>query len=193
MAPFTGPPDQLGCVVPDLGAAIAEWNAEGVGPFLTMRRVAIGGYRYRGRESRPKIDVAFSQQDDLQIELIQPLGGEPSAYRDFLAAGGSGPHHHGWFCDDYAAQVEAVGTAGRTELQSGRWGALHFVYYDPLDGERMIGELIEMTDLSRRLFALIRREAESWDGKRGSRHLLAAADWSMRLAAARVQLGARRA
>ena len=189
MAPFTGPPDQLGCVVPDLGDAIAEWNGKGVGPFLTMRGVTIGDYRHRGRPSKPKIDVAFSQQGERQIELIQPLGDEPSAYRDFLDAGGSGPHHRGWFCDDYAAQVDAARAGGRTELQRGRWGALHFVYYDPLDGEQMIGELIEMTDLSRRLFALIRSEAEKWDGKRGSRHLLAAADWSLRFAAARVQLG----
>jgi hypothetical protein len=34
--PFSEPADQLGCVVPDLGAAISEWVAKGVGPFLTL-------------------------------------------------------------------------------------------------------------------------------------------------------------
>src|SRR5438445_5426851 len=85
--PFSDPPDQLGCVVPDLQVAISEWAAKGVGPFLTMRKVTLGGYRYEGRSSKPKLDVAFSQQGDLQIELIQPVNDEPSAYRDFLAAG----------------------------------------------------------------------------------------------------------
>lgn len=188
-APFERPPDQLGCVVPDLDAAIAEWVGKGVGPFLVMRKVALADYTYRGRPSRPKLDVAFSQDGELQIELIQPLDDRPSAYRDFLAAGGSGPHHHGWFCDDYAGELDAAARAGRSELQRGRWGALHFVYYEPLAGEPLIGELIEMNDLSRRIFGLIRQQAERWDGKRASRHLLAAADWSLRLTAARVQLG----
>ena len=81
----------------------------------------------------------------MQIELIQPLDDEPSGYRDFLAAGNSGAHHHAWFCDDYRAQVAAA-RAGRAELQSGSWGAVHFVYYHPLEGEERIGELVEMND-----------------------------------------------
>jgi Glyoxalase/Bleomycin resistance protein/Dioxygenase superfamily len=167
--PFSDPPDQLGCVVPDLKTAISEWATRGVGPFLTLRNVTPGEYRYEGRSSKPKLDLAFSQQGDLQIELIQPVNEEPSAYRDFLAAGGSGAHHHGWFCDDYAAELDAAGRAGRVELQRGSAGSSHFVYYHPLAHEEMIGELIEMSDLNRRLFALVRREAETWDGSRPSR------------------------
>lgn len=190
-SPFERPPDQLGCVVPDLSVAIAEWVEQGVGPFLLMRKVRLADYRYQGRPSRPTIDVAFSQQGERQIELIQPVDGEPSAYRDFLAAGRSGPHHHGWFCPGYAAEVAAAARAGRAELQSGRWGALHFVYYEPAAGEEMIGELIELGELGERVFGLIRREAERWDGARSSRHLLAAADWGLRWEAAKVELRAR--
>lgn len=188
-APFLRPPDQLGCVVPELEPAIREWNAQGVGPFLTMKGVVLDDYVYRGRPSRPKIDVAFSQQGDLQVELIRPVCDQPSAYRDFLAAGHQGPHHHGWFCDEYAGDVRAAQAGGRTELQHGRWGALHFVYFDPFEGEELIGELIEMSDLSRAIFGLIRREAERWDGRTASRNLIAAADWRLRLTAARVQIG----
>jgi hypothetical protein len=83
-APFSGAPDQLGCVVPDLGAAIEQWAERGVGPFLTMRGVTLGGYVYRGRPSKPKIHVGFSQQGETQIEGIQPVNDEPSADRDFL-------------------------------------------------------------------------------------------------------------
>jgi hypothetical protein len=187
--PFRRPPDQIGCVVPDLDAAIAGWSAQGIGPFLVMRRVRLDDYRYRGQSSRPRIDVAFSQRGEQQIELIQPTDAQPSSYRDFLAAGGDGEHHHGWFCTDYAADLRAAADEGRVEHQRGRWGALHFAYYEPLAGEPMIGELIELNDLSRRIFGLIRAEAERWDGRRPSRPLLAAADWNLRRAAARVQLG----
>ena len=187
--PFSDPPDQLGCVVPDLQVAISEWAAKSVGPFLTMRKVTLGGYHYEGRSSKPKLDVAFSQQGDLQIELIQPVNDEPSAYRDFLAAGGNRAHHHGWFCNDYSAEIAAAERAGRAELQRGNWGAAHFVYYHPLGHDEMIGELIEMSDLSRNLFALIRRQAAQWDGRRPSRSLLGAADWGMRWTAVKVQVG----
>jgi Glyoxalase/Bleomycin resistance protein/Dioxygenase superfamily len=187
--PFSDPPDQLGCVVPDLQVAISEWASKGVGPFLTMRKVTLGGYRYERRSSKPKLDVAFSQQGDLQIELIEPVNDERSAYRDFLAAGGNGAHHHGWFCNDYSAEIDAAERDGRAELQRGSWGAAHFIYYHPLAHDEMIGELIEMSDLSRSLFALIRREAEQWDGSRPSRSLLRVADWGMRWTAIRVQVG----
>ena len=52
--PFSEPADQLGCVVPDLAAAISEWVAKGVGPFLTLPGVTLDCF-YRGRKSKPKI------------------------------------------------------------------------------------------------------------------------------------------
>lgn len=161
---------------------------EDVGPFLTLRKVAPGGYRYEGRPSKPKLDVAFSYQGDLQIELILPVNDEPSAYRDFLAVGGRGAHHHGWFCDDYAAELDTAERAGRAELQRAHAAGARFVYYRPLGDEEMIGELIEISDLNRRLYALIRREAERWDGTRPSRSLLRVADWGLRWAAVKLQV-----
>jgi NADPH2:quinone reductase len=186
--PFSDPSDQLGCVVPDLQVAISDWAAKDVGPFLVVRKVTPGVYRYEGRPSRLKLDIAFSQQGELQIELIQPVNDEPSAYRDFLAAGRSGAHHHGWFCNEYAADLAAAERAGRVELQRGRAGTAHFVYYQPLGEDEMIVELIEMSDLSRRLFALIGREAERWDRTRPSRSLRGA--WGIRWAAIKMQVAA---
>ena len=88
---------------------------------------------------------------------------------------------------DYSAEVAAAERAGRTVLQEGRWGAVHFTYYQPLAGEQRIGELIEMSALSQEIFALIRREAEQWDGTRPSRSLIAAAGWGLRWTALKVQ------
>ena len=190
-APFTDPPDQLGCVVADLNAAIADWASRGVGPFLVMKNVVLTGFTYEGRPSKPKAHLGFSQQGETQIELIQPLGDAPSGYRDFLAAGHSGDHHHGWFCEDYDAELAAAAGTGRKVMQSGHWGAVRFAYHHPLAGEQLYGELIEMNELSHRVFALIRREAERWDGTRPSRSMIAAADWGLRWAALKVEAGAR--
>jgi hypothetical protein len=189
--PFTGPPDQLGCVVTDLDAAIADWAARGVGPFLVMRNVALAAFTYQGRPSKAKADIAFSQQGETQIELIRPRGDAATHYRDFLAAGHSGEHHQGWFCEDYEAEVAAAERAGRTVVQQGRWGAVRFAYYEPLPGEQRLGELIEMSPLSEEVFALIRREAERWDGTRPSRSLIAAAGWGLRWTALKVEVATR--
>ena len=62
-------------------------------------------------------------------------------------------------------------------MQSGHWGAVRFAYHQPLQGERLYGELIEMDGLSQRVFGLIRGEAERWDGTRPSRSMIAAAGW----------------
>lgn len=183
--PFLEPADQLGCVVPDLGAAISEWVAKGVGPFLTLPGVTLD-CSYQGRNSKPKIEVAFGQQGDLQIELIRPVNDEPSTYRDFLASGGSGPHHHGWFCQDYAAATADAARAGRVELQRGGRGASQFVYYEPRNSSEMIGELVEMDEVNHLINAVVRREADQWDGTRPSRSLLRATDWGTRRAAAKL-------
>jgi hypothetical protein len=64
--PFSEPADQLGCVVPDLGAAISEWVAKGVGPFLTLPGLMLDcSYR-----SKPKIwvDYAAATGPDARIE-----------------------------------------------------------------------------------------------------------------------------
>jgi hypothetical protein len=186
--PFSEPADQLGCVVPDLGAAISEWVAKGVGPFLTLPGVTLD-CSYRGRKSKPKIGVAFSQQGDLQIELIQPLNDEPSTYHDFLAAGGNGPHHHGWFCQDYAAATADAARAGRVELQRSGKGASHFVYYEPRNSSEMIGELVKLGEVNRLINAVVRREADQWDGISPSRSLLRVTDWGTRWSAAKLLVG----
>jgi hypothetical protein len=98
-SPFSQPVNQLGCVVPDLDQAIQGWVEVGVGPWLTMHHVEVGGYQYEGRSSKPKIDLALRQNHDLQIELIHPANDEPSDYKAFLDQGRVGMHHLGWFCE----------------------------------------------------------------------------------------------
>jgi len=186
--PFSAPVDQLGIVVPDLEAAVGEWLERGVGPFLTVRSVVVSGYEYRGNPSKPILDVAFAQKGEVQLELIHQTNGAPSAYRDFIAAGGNGFHHFGWFCEAYQGALAAA--EGKAVLQKGSWTGIHFVYYETADpvsapaelgalgeatraavmtastaGAIKIAELIELNDTSRAVFALIREAAAAWDGK----------------------------
>ncbi len=185
--PFSASIDQLGIVVPDLEAAIGEWLELGIGPFLIVRGAAVAEYEYRGKSSKPVLDVAFAQKGEVQLELIQQANDAPSVYRDFIAAGGNGFHHFGWFCESYQS---ALAAADNVVLQKGAWSGIHFVYYETTRavgapaqlgalgeatraavtaaraaGATKIVELIELNDTSRAVFRLVREAAARWDGK----------------------------
>ncbi len=187
--PFASPINQLGCVVGDLDKAIDGWVKLGIGPFLVMRNVGLADYVYEGKPSKPRIDVAFGQNGDLQIELIQPSNDEPSSYREFLAQGREGLHHLGWFVDDFDSVAAAMEQEGRPVLQTGDWVGVRFVYLEPASGNGIITELIELIDVSRQLFALVREEAAQWDNEsRPERKLLKEAGWEFKWDAARAQV-----
>lgn len=180
--------NQIGCVVPDLGKAIEGWVQLGVGPFLELHDAAIGDHVYRGSPSKPKVSAAFGQNGDLQIELIQPVNDDPSSYGDFLAQGRSGLQHVGWFCEDYEGALAAAAKEGRRELEHGEFAGVRFCYYEPGAGNGVISELIELNDVSREMFALIRQEAEQWDGTEPQRSLVREAGWGLRWDAAKGEL-----
>ena len=191
--PFLRPVDQLGYVVADLDAEIAGWLAQGVGPWLRLERARIDDYRYRGRSSKPMLDVAFCQVGDVQLELIRPIDGQPTIYRDFLAAGRRGIQHIGWMVEDYSQTLAAVEAAHQSILQSGAWSTVHFTYVElapPIDvlSQRLafgnaglkridavkrsiatfdgaVGEIIELNGTSSATFAAIKRAAMEWDGR----------------------------
>ena len=188
--PFAGSIAQLGVVVPDLDGAIHSWLRLGIGPFLTVRGAAVSGYEYRGTPSKPLLDVAFAQKGGVQIELIQQVNDAPSAYRDFIAAGGNGFHHFGWFRADYAGAVAAAAATNATVLQKGVWSGVHFVYYETTEGllppaelaelddatratalaasrpgAGKLVELIELNDVSGAVFRLVREDSTDWDGR----------------------------
>ena len=165
---FADPPDQLGCVVPDLQAAIAEWAAQGVGPFLVMRNVTIGGYVYEGRPSKPKINVAFSQQGDLQIELIQQHNDAPSAFRDSFPdgpVGGEGSHHHlGMLNDDYEKCFNDCVARGYVPATSGCFNGTHFAHFDTRSTFGFMTELTEATPDILDFYRRVADAASGWDG-----------------------------
>jgi Glyoxalase/Bleomycin resistance protein/Dioxygenase superfamily len=67
---FPGPIRQFGFVVSDINAAIAQWVALGVAPWLVIRDLGMEGCRYRGALSEPVISMALANSGDMQIELI---------------------------------------------------------------------------------------------------------------------------
>src|SRR5688572_13724107 len=95
MSRLFGDVRQIGFVVRDIDAALKYWTEVlGVGPFFVFRDLQLESYLYMGKPSPPpSCHIALGNSGDLQVELIEQVGDEPSVYKDFLDAGKEGMHH----------------------------------------------------------------------------------------------------
>lgn len=114
--------DQIAIVVADIDAAIEYFGAAfGWGPFY--RATAHAHTRYRGEQVYFELALAFVMVGDLEIELVQPLGGD-NPYRDQLQDGGEGIFHVRFATDDIEAQLEHLREFGIEPIlgwHEGRW------------------------------------------------------------------------
>jgi len=161
-----GPIDQLGYVVDDIEAAMGHWVENlGVGPFYFLPSPPLQELTYRGRPTAARIAVALSFSGPLQIELIEPLDDEPTPYRDFRAAHGTGLHHVARFVEDYDAALARY--AGRTMEPyfegQGLTAKQRFSYFDTETHGGTCSEIIETVEIGG-FFDIIRRAAADWDG-----------------------------
>jgi methylmalonyl-CoA/ethylmalonyl-CoA epimerase len=131
-------PDQVGYVVRDLDLAMSVHEPI-FGPFTTMD-VTLEGPIYRGRPCDCSLRIAYGRAGPIEIELIQPTGGE-SPHADFLAAGCEGIHHVRFRVDDFHAHLTAAARLGYTAVWQHSMDVADFAY---LEHERQKGMLIEL-------------------------------------------------
>jgi catechol 2,3-dioxygenase-like lactoylglutathione lyase family enzyme len=159
---FPGEVRQLGFIVPDIDAAIAQWANLGVGPWLAMREMPLAG-NYRGTPSEPTISVALANTGDMQIELMQQHCDTPSIYQEFMSATGGGFNQVAYWVEDFAAARNAALADGWTEVWSGdAGGQANFSYLERADAPVAIVELTEYNALSRSVNDAIRAAAATW-------------------------------
>ncbi len=163
---------ELAHVVADMDAAIAHWTtALTAGPFFVGEMRFAEGHRYRGQPAMLAIRVAFGFSGGLLIELVQPLGGDRSAFSEVLAARGPG-YHHMMLREDYDTAFARLATAGHAvALESttplGERCAL-------FDTQAINGGFIEVMDLHigfGRLTELMADAHDGWDGRDPQRPL----------------------
>jgi len=153
-------------VVPDLDEGIERWRRVlGAGPFVVIRDFEGRDLTYRGSPSTTRVDYAFGQSGDIQVQLIaQPEPG-PSIYRDMYAPGEGGFHH---VCalvpmEDWDRQVAAFAEAGY-EMAASLTTSAPAVYFDCRDDLGCFVELYGRTERSSAFFASLRQMHETWDG-----------------------------
>lgn len=158
-----GPVRQIGYVVTDLDAAIADALAVGIGPWFTVRDMPQDDVTYRGEPCRPVLSLAFANSGDMQVEIIQQVGGTPSIYTEFIDAGGDGFNQLAWWVDDFTEMAARADAAGWTEVYGGDAGGARFAYYETAGALATIVEVMEMTGSTKWMADTVRAAAEAWD------------------------------
>ncbi|NNC39042.1 MAG: VOC family protein [Acidimicrobiales bacterium] len=157
-----GPITQLGYLTNDLDKSANLWaKVMGVGPFTKMAGVIMPA-TMDGATVDIKINLALAYQDDVQIELIQPLCDSPSPYQANKRAGIWGSHHTQFTVDDLDAAIancEASGMEMACEITS---AGSRYIYM------RSDAGWIELTTPNPGLammFHMIKQSCADWDGE----------------------------
>jgi hypothetical protein len=174
MSQLFGPAHQLGYVVRDIESAMHHWTeVMHIGPFYYIDRVPLVELRYKGEPGCVQSSIALTYSGEMQIELIQQRDDQPSAFRDFLAAGNEGLHHIGFLSDRYDSDLQRATEAGMRIEQSGIVGSpgTRFTYFASAGHPGTMLKLTSLGACNRDLYRMIRKEAQRWDGSGPVRRL----------------------
>lgn len=134
---------QIAIVVRDIEASGRRWAALLGLPEPSVIITQPGDevrMTYRGRPSHAQTKLAFLECDNLQIELVEPMGGD-SVWQSALDERGEHVQHIAFWVEDYAAATDALAEAGAPEVQRGDMGDGQYGYFD---GSESLGLTIEL-------------------------------------------------
>jgi methylmalonyl-CoA/ethylmalonyl-CoA epimerase len=154
-------------IVDDIEAAVARWvRSMGIGPWVMLENISMPNATYRGQPTTMPLHAALASSGELQMELIQPLHDHPSVYRDYYPRGTEGFHHIGVLTDDVPGEIERYRALGHGVVATGgNPDATHIAYLDTWEASRCLVELIHADANYKRLTAMLRDAARTWDGK----------------------------
>lgn len=140
------PVEQIGIVVRDVDQAVEYFaSAFGWGPFK-IRESEMKGFTYDGRTGDCQLKMAFARSGNVEIELIEVLGGE-TPHSDFLRRHGEGMQHLRFRVDDCDGMMAALAQEGVDSLWSQRFpGSAAFAYMKTDKTSGLMVELFEMKE-----------------------------------------------
>jgi methylmalonyl-CoA/ethylmalonyl-CoA epimerase len=97
---------------------------------------------YRGAPSDARAKLAFFSVGQVQIELIEPLGGE-STWQEVLDRKGEGVHHIAFWVEGMQKSVDFLKTKGIPMVQRGDMGEGQYAYFD---SEPQLGVMMELLE-----------------------------------------------
>jgi methylmalonyl-CoA/ethylmalonyl-CoA epimerase len=98
---------------------------------------------YRGENSNAQAKLTFFQLGQVQLELIEPLGGD-STWQEVLDRRGEGVHHIAFWTEDMQASADCLQSFGVPVIQRGDMGGGgQYAYFD---SESLFGVMMELLE-----------------------------------------------
>jgi len=135
--------DQLGFVYKDVEKQAQILELIYSIPKITFFEFYDQKITFRGKDTKNSIKLGVTQYFNLNIELIQPLGGE-NTYQEFIDIGSEGLHHIGMYVDNLDSSIEQFKKKGIKALQLGKIVKMHYAYMDTEDTFGIIIELMKI-------------------------------------------------
>lgn len=158
------PLHHVGYAVEDLRSGVARFAAAfGAGPFFAMEHIVFDELTYRDRPAVYDHSSAFGQWGPILVELTQVHDAQPAGLRHALVAPGGGVGHVAWLADSLPEETERLTSVGLVPFHTGRTGPASAVWFDGGPFGHPV-EVLERRDELLGFYAMVRREAESWDG-----------------------------
>jgi hypothetical protein len=136
----------------------------GAGPFYAMEHIAFDEVSYLGEPASYDHSSAFGRWGPILVELTQVHDAQPEGLRAALVGPGGGVGHLGWLADSLVEETERLAALGLESFHAGRTGPAAAVWFD---GRDLFGhpiEVLERCDELEGFYAMVRREADGWDG-----------------------------
>lgn len=136
---------QVGIVVPDIrkaAEAYARFFGVDTPDIIQADSPADNPTTYRGKRTEGSCYLAFFNLENIQLELIEPIG-KNSTWHEFLAKTGGGIHHIAFWIKGMDGQVKQLQMMGLQEVQHGGWDGGQYSY---LETPAEMGILIELLE-----------------------------------------------
>ncbi len=136
---------QVGIIVRDIEKTSKAW-AELLGVetprwFLTDP-VETGHTTYTGKSTTARAKLVFFDLGQVQLELIEPVGG-PSTWKDFLDRKGEGVHHIAFAVRDMDGRIRALEGLGMAAVQRGDYTGGRYGY---IASDARLGVALELLE-----------------------------------------------
>jgi methylmalonyl-CoA/ethylmalonyl-CoA epimerase len=144
---------QVALVVRDIEAS-AKRYAEILGmPVPQVITLAPGlevNQTFQGQPSDARAKLAFFELGQVQLELIEPMGGE-STWQEVLDRKGEGLHHIAFWVEGMQKSVDFLKAHEIPMIQRGDMGEGQFAYFD---AEKQLGLVLELLEHKREARAI---------------------------------------
>lgn len=158
---------QIAYTVADIHRTMNHYvKSMGVGPWFLIEHFPGKDMRYRGKPTDIDMSLAMAFSGHTLLEVIQQHNDVPSVYRDVVDKRGHGFHHWGVGTRNFEPDVKRYAGMGYAEAFSCVTPVGDRVAYmdATADLPGMI-ELIEMNDVTEKLFTGFYQASIGWDGR----------------------------